>query len=53
MATYTENDVRNALTNIHNRGTIATAATHHGVLRTTLRNRLKGTRSYQNAHNDK
>ena len=53
MATYTENDVRNALTNIHNRGTIATAATHHGVLRTTLRNRFKGIRSYRDAYNNK
>ena len=45
MAAYTENDVRNALADMRNGGTIATAATHHGVPRTTLRDRLKGARS--------
>ena len=52
MAAYTENDMRNALTDVYNGGAIATAATHHGVPRTTLRDRLKGARSCRNAHND-
>ena len=53
MATYTENDVQNALTDIHNRDTIATVFTHYGIPRTTLRNRLNGARSYRDTHNDK
>ena len=52
MAAYTENNVQNALADVRNRGAIATAATHHGVPRTTLRDRLKGARSCRNAHND-
>ena len=53
MATYTENDIRNALINIRNGNTITTTATYYRVLRTTLRDRLKGTRSYQNTYNNK
>ena len=52
MATYTENDVQNALADMHNEGALATAATVHGVPRTTLQNRLNGARSYQAAHKD-
>jgi len=43
MATYIENNVQNALTNVHNKDTIATTATHYRVLQTTLYNCLKGT----------
>ena len=53
MAAYTENDIQNIFTDIYNGDTIATTATHHGVPRTTLCDRLKGTRSCRNAHNDK
>ena len=53
MATYTENDIQNALTDIYNGDTIATTATYYRVPRTTLRNRLKGIRSYRNIYNDK
>ena len=53
MATYTENDVQNALADIRNRGAKATASTHHGVPQTTLRDRLNGAQSYRDAHNDK
>ena len=53
MATYTENDIQNTLTDIYNRGTITTTATYYGVPRTTLHDRLKGTRSYQNIYNNK
>ena len=52
MAAYTENDVRNAFTDVRNGGAIATAATYYGVPRTTLRDRLKGARSYRNIYND-
>ena len=50
MAAYTENDVQNALTDLQNRITLATAATHHGVPRNTLRGRLDGAQSCQDAH---
>ena len=52
MAAYTENDVQNALADLRNRGALATAATYHGVPRTTLRGRLNSARSYRDAHND-
>ena len=53
MATYTENNMQNILTDIYNRDTIAITATYYGVLRTTLRDRLKGTRSCRNIYNNK
>ena len=52
MATYTENDVQNALADLRNEGALATASTRHGVLRTTLRDRLNGARPRRNAHDD-
>jgi len=52
MVTYTENDVQNALTDVQNGSAIATAATYHGVPRTTLRDRLNGAQSCQHAHDD-
>ena len=53
MATYTENDVQNILTDLYNRGALATTSTYHGVLRITLRNYLNSTRSYRNTYDDK
>jgi len=52
MAAYTENDVQNALADLRNGGALATAATCHGVPRTTLRDRLNGARSCRDAHDD-
>ena len=52
MAAYIENDVQNALADLRNGGALATAATHHGVPRTTLRNRLNGAQSCRDAHDD-
>ena len=45
--------MQNTLIDLRNRGTLQTMSTHYGVLRTTLRNRLNGARSYRDAHNDK
>ena len=53
MAAYIENDVRNVLTDIRNGGTIVIAVIYYGVLRTILRDRLKGARSCRNVYNDK
>ena len=53
MATYTENDVQNTLTDLRNGGALRTVSTHHGVPRTTLHNYLKGVRSCQDAYDDK
>ena len=53
MAAYTENDVQNVLANLCNGGALATAATRHGVLRTTLRDRLNGAQSCRDAHDNK
>ena len=53
MATYTENGVQNALADFRNRGALATAATRHGVLRTTLRGRLNGAQSCRDIYDDK
>ena len=53
MATYIENDIRNILIDIYNGDTIATTATYYGVLRITLRDYFKGTRSYRNIYNNK
>ena len=52
MATYTENDVQNALADLRNGGALRTVSTRHGVPRTTLRGRLSGARSCQDAHNN-
>ena len=52
MATYTENDVQNALADVQNGGAVATASDRHGVPRTTLRDRLNGARSCRHAHED-
>ena len=53
MATYIENDVQNALSDLRNGGALRTVSTHYGVLRTTLRDRFNSARSYRDAHNDK
>ena len=50
MATYTENDVQNALINLQNGVALATTATYYGVPRNTLRGRLDGAQSCQDAH---
>jgi hypothetical protein len=52
MATYTENDVQNAFTDIRNESAITTAFTHHGVSRTILRDRFNDARFYRDAYND-
>src|SRR5437762_2633629 len=52
MATYIENDVQNALTDLRNGGVLRTVSAHHGVLRTTLRGRLNGAQSCQDTHDD-
>ena len=43
MATYTENDMQNALTNIYNEDTLATVAIIYGVSQTILQNCLNDT----------
>ena len=53
MATYIENDIQNVFTDIYNENTIAIIITYYKVLRTTLYNRFKGTRSYRNVYNNK
>ena len=53
MATYIKNNMQNVFTDIYNEDTIATTATYYRILRTTLYNRLKGTRSYRNIYNNK
>ena len=52
MATYTEGDVQNALTDHRNGVDLATAATRHGVPRNTLRGRLNGAQPQRDAHRD-
>jgi hypothetical protein len=52
MATYTEDDVQNALTDLNNGFALATAATRNGVPRNTLRGRLNGAQSHRHAHCD-
>ena len=42
MATYTEGDIQNALTDLRNGVALATATTRHGIPRNTLRGRLYG-----------
>ena len=53
MAAYTENDIRNVLIDIRNGNTIAITTTYYRVLRITLRDCFKDTRSYRNVYNDK
>ena len=53
MATYTENDIQNALADIQNGRALRTAATVHGVPRNTVRGRLNGAQSCRYAHEDK
>jgi len=50
MATYTEDDVQNALIDHENGIAKATAATRHSVPRSTLRGRLSGAQSRRDAH---
>ena len=52
IATYIENDVQNALIDIQNKGAIAIISNHYGVLRTILRDRLNGARSYRYIYKD-
>jgi hypothetical protein len=52
MATYTEGDVQNALTDLRNGVPLGTAATRNGVPRNTLRGRLNGAQPYRQAHSD-
>ena len=52
MAAYIENNIQNVFIDMRNKGAIAIAATYYKVLRTTLRDRLKGARSYRNIYNN-
>ena len=52
MATYTEDDVQNALSDLRNGVALATAATRYGILRSTLRGRLNGRQPHRHAHDD-
>ena len=52
MATYTENNVQNTLTDIQNKGAVATTSNRHRVPQTTLRDRLNSARSCRHAHKD-
>jgi hypothetical protein len=52
MAIYTEDDIQNALADVGNGVTLATAATKYGVLRNTLRERLEGVQSCRHAHEE-
>jgi helix-turn-helix, Psq domain len=52
MTSYTEDDVRNALVDVENGTVVATAAIRHGIPRTTLRHRLRGTQTAREAHKD-
>ena len=53
MATYTENDVQNALADFRNGDVLRTVSIYYGVLRTTLRGRLNSAQSCRDAHDDK
>ena len=53
MATYIENDVQNALTDIQNRGAITTTSDRYEVSRTTLRDRLNDAQFCQHIYEDK
>jgi 4-hydroxybenzoate polyprenyltransferase len=50
MARYTEEDVQNALADLESGVPLATAATRHGVPRTTLRRRFNGAQPHRHAH---
>ena len=52
MATYTEDDIQNALADHENGVALSTASTRHGVPRNTLRGRLNGAQPHQQAHCD-
>ena len=52
MPSYTEDDVKLAVLNLANGDAMATAATRHGVPRTTLRDRQSGAQPIQLAHED-
>ena len=53
MATYTENDVQNTLTNIRNRNILQTIFTHHEIPRATLYNHLNSTQFCRDIYDDK
>ena len=53
MATYTEDDVQNALADLENKVPLATAATRHDIPRNTLRGRLNGAQHHRYAHDNK
>jgi hypothetical protein len=53
MAAYIKNDVQNILTNLRNKGALATTSTYHKIPRTTLRDRLNNARSYRDIYDDK
>ena len=50
MPSYTEKDVEQALVDLANGTSMATAANRHGILRTTLRDRQSGTQPSRLAH---
>jgi len=52
MATYTERDVQNALTDLRNGAPLTAAATRNGVPRNTLRGRHNGAQPQRHAHCD-
>ena len=53
MATYTEGDVQNALTDHRNGIALATAATRHRIPRSTLRGRLNGRQPHRHTHDNR
>ena len=52
MATYTEEDVKNALINVQNGVAVNAASTHHSVPYSTLRGRINGAQPHRYAHSD-
>ena len=52
MATYTEEDVKNALIDVQNSVAVNAAATHHSVPYSTLRGRINGAQPHRYAHSD-
>ena len=52
MPSYTEEDVQNALEDIKEGVPTATASTRHSVPRSTLQDRLKGSKPHKYAHED-
>jgi hypothetical protein len=52
MAQYTEAGMQNALADVRNGVAKVTAATRHGIPRTTLRKRVSGSQHHKTAHSN-